>query len=171
MFVESTLSRKILSAAREQQKELDIDVLPSIRNGIKTTTLENDESESETEEVDTLDADTYYENIVINEEDEQSIEMFMSNKSQPQRTLADIIMEKITERQTELQTQFSDAGSMQLQDIDPRVKQMYEGVRDVLKNYRSGKLPKAFKIVPNLRNWEQILYITGEFITNAFSVF
>jgi essential nuclear protein 1 len=38
---------------------------------------------------------------------------------------------------------------------------MYEGVRDVLSKYRSGRLPKAFKIIPNLRNWEQILYVTG----------
>lgn len=37
---------------------------------------------------------------------------------------------------------------------------MYEGVRDVLQKYRSGKLPKAFKMVPHLQNWEQILYIT-----------
>lgn len=50
---------------------------------------------------------------------------------------------------------------MQLDDIDPRLKEMYEGVRDVLSKYRSGKLPKAFKIIPHLRNWEQILYITG----------
>jgi len=50
---------------------------------------------------------------------------------------------------------------LQIQDLDPRVKQMYEGVRDVLSKYRSGKLPKAFKIIPNLRNWEQILYVTG----------
>lgn len=54
----------------------------------------------------------------------------------------------------------SDAGTLQLQDLDPRVKAMYEGVRDVLRKYRSGKLPKAFKIIPSLRNWEQILYIT-----------
>lgn len=88
----------------------------------------------------------------------------MSKNPAPRRTLADIIMEKITEKQTELETQFSDAGSVQMQDIDPRVKQMYEGVRDVLQKYRSGKLPKAFKIIPNLRNWEQILYITGLFV-------
>lgn len=37
---------------------------------------------------------------------------------------------------------------------------MYEGVRDVLQKYRSGKLPKAFKMIPNLQNWEQILYLT-----------
>lgn len=50
---------------------------------------------------------------------------------------------------------------LQIQDLDPRIKQMYEGVRDVLSKYRSGKLPKAFKIIPNLCNWEQVLYVTG----------
>lgn len=54
---------------------------------------------------------------------------------------------------------------VQLQDINPRVKAMYEGVKEVLAKYRSGKVPKAFKIVPKLRNWEQILYLTGNFIT------
>lgn len=29
-----------------------------------------------------------------------------------------------------------------------------------MSKYRSGKLPKAFKIIPALSNWEQILYIT-----------
>lgn len=37
---------------------------------------------------------------------------------------------------------------------------MYRGVRDVLSKYRSGKLPKAFKMIPHLRQWEEILYIT-----------
>lgn len=76
------------------------------------------------------------------------------------RTLADIIMEKIAERKTEIQTQFSDNGSLALDEIDPRVKEMYEGVRDVMKRYRSGKVPKAFKIIPKLKNWEQILFLT-----------
>lgn len=84
----------------------------------------------------------------------------MSTNPMPRRTLADIIMEKITEEQTELETQFTEAGTMQIV-IDPRVQQMYERVRDVLKKYRSGKLPKAFKIIPKLRNWEYMLYITG----------
>ncbi|CAG0926027.1 unnamed protein product, partial [Notodromas monacha] len=37
---------------------------------------------------------------------------------------------------------------------------MFRGVREVLNRYRSGKLPKAFKMVPKLSNWEQILYLT-----------
>lgn len=69
-------------------------------------------------------------------------------------------MEKIAERKTEIATQFSDNGSLAMDEIDPRVKEMYEGVRDVMKRYRSGKVPKAFKIIPKLKNWEQILFLT-----------
>lgn len=87
------------------------------------------------------------------------------------RTLADIIMDKITEKQTEIQTQFSDDGMLKLEEIDPRVREMYEGVRDVLKRYRSGSIPKAFKIIPKLRNWEQILFITEPHNWSAASMF
>lgn len=37
--------------------------------------------------------------------------MFMSKKPEARLTLADMIMEKITEKQTEIQTQFTDAES------------------------------------------------------------
>lgn len=50
---------------------------------------------------------------------------------------------------------------VKFQDVDPRVKSLYLGVASVLHRYRSGKLPKAFKLIPSLQNWEQILYITG----------
>lgn len=86
--------------------------------------------------------------------------MFQNDSGTKQKTLAEMIMERIAEKQTELHTQISDAGTLKIEDIDPRVKEMYEGVRDVMKRYRSGKVPKAFKIIPKLRNWEQILYLT-----------
>lgn len=48
----------------------------------------------------------------INADDEKALEMFMSKKPEARLTLADMIMEKITEKQTEIQTQFTDAESM-----------------------------------------------------------
>jgi essential nuclear protein 1 len=45
-------------------------------------------------------------------------------------------------------------------ELDPRLLSMYQGVRDVLKVYRSGKLPKAFKVIPKLKQWEKILFLT-----------
>lgn len=69
---------------------------------------------------DDLEPDTYYDNIEINEDDEHALQMFMSSKPQKTRTLADIIMDKITEKHTELHTQFSDVETLKLQDLDPR---------------------------------------------------
>lgn len=51
----------------------------------------------------------------------------------------------------------SDNASVQMQELDDRVVNMYKSVRPILQRYRSGKLPKAFKIIPNLRNWEQVM--------------
>ncbi|XP_009981796.1 PREDICTED: bystin, partial [Tauraco erythrolophus] len=54
----------------------------------------------------------------------------------------------------------SEISGCPMPQLDPRVLEVYKGVREVLSKYRSGKLPKAFKIIPALSNWEQILYIT-----------
>lgn len=35
------------------------------------------------------------------------------------------------------------------------MQQVYTGVGKVLSRYTTGKLPKAFKIIPNLSNWEE----------------
>ena len=42
--------------------------------------------------------------------------MFMNKNPEPTRRLADLIMEKITEKQTELESQFSDAGMLTSSD-------------------------------------------------------
>ncbi|KAE8749201.1 hypothetical protein FOCC_FOCC004108 [Frankliniella occidentalis] len=168
-YVTSELSGRILQQARRQQQELEDnvdDVTPAPKkvpqlsagrssSGGKNAGSDDEEASSEDE----MDGD-YYDDVNVEEADEIALEKFMNFGGKATRTLADIIQEKITEKHTELQTQFSDAGSVQMQELDSRVKEMYEGVRDVLAKYRSGKLPKAFKIVPKLRNWEQILFIT-----------
>ncbi|KYN43342.1 Bystin [Trachymyrmex septentrionalis] len=163
-YIAPTLTKKILSQARQQQLEIEDEIGPSNLEKPKKSKVnlgsgfsdDEDQSSDDGEPVE----DVYYENINIDEDDERALQMFMSKDAAPMRTLADIIMEKLTEKKTEIETQFSDAGTIRLQDLDPRVKAMYEGVRDVLAKYRSGKLPKAFKLVPTLKNWEQILYIT-----------
>lgn len=82
-----------------------------------------------------------------------------------------MIMEKIAEKKAELDAQLHDNDSMKMEDLDPAVVEMYEGVRDVMKKYRSGKVPKAFKIIPKLRNWEQILFITEPNTWTASAMF
>uniref|UniRef100_A0A8D8USA4 Bystin n=1 Tax=Cacopsylla melanoneura TaxID=428564 RepID=A0A8D8USA4_9HEMI len=184
-FVDSTLSEKILHQIRLQQQELeeDNDILGESSKPFKkqqTTKLsqtgdsDNDEDDDEKSTAGSDDGNftgDYYNEIIINPEDEKALAMFMSKTPGPQLTLRDILREKITEKHTELDTQFSDAASVQIDNLDPKIKQMYEGVRDVLTRYRSGKLPKAFKIVPKLRNWEQILYVTDPSKWSAASMY
>ena len=42
------------------------------------------------------------------------------------------------------------------QGMDPKLADLYRHVGELLSRYKSGKLPKAFKIIPNLRNWQQV---------------
>ncbi|XP_068628638.1 bystin [Battus philenor] len=160
-FVNADLSKKILKAARRQQVELGDNEAGASKQHVLPLELNEVASDNEIDsEGDDLEPDTYYDHIEINEEDEEALKMFMSSRPEKTRTLADIIKDKITDKHTELQTQFSDIETLKLQNIDPRIKTMYQGVRDVLQKYRSGKLPKAFKMIPHLQNWEQILYLT-----------
>jgi essential nuclear protein 1 len=49
----------------------------------------------------------------------------------------------------------------EVDELDPKVISVYQGVGKLLTRYKSGKLPKALKIAPNLTNWEQIIGITN----------
>ncbi|XP_047537137.1 bystin [Vanessa atalanta] len=170
-FVNADLSSKILKAARRQQVELGSGGQSSSTNALPVSFIDAGSDNEEGSDNDDLEPDTYYDNIEINEEDEEALKMFMSAKPEKTRTLADIIKDKITDKHTELQTQFSDVETLKLQNIDPRIRTMYQGVRDVLQKYRSGKLPKAFKMIPHLQNWEQILYITEPTIWSAAAMY
>uniref|UniRef100_A0A8C2LS47 BYSL n=1 Tax=Cricetulus griseus TaxID=10029 RepID=A0A8C2LS47_CRIGR len=137
-YVGPWLSRCILQQARQQQEELETehgtkDQLAKPRE--RATRLVDHQAE-----------------VVVDPEDEWAVEIFMNKNRPTRRTLADIIMEKLTEKQTEVETVMS--------ELDPRVLEVYRGVWEVLSKGRSGKLPKAFKIIPALSNWEQILYVT-----------
>ncbi|XP_018432291.1 PREDICTED: bystin isoform X4 [Nanorana parkeri] len=154
-YVDEKLSRKILEQARLQQEELEAEHGPCGQNSDS-----EDEEWPSLEKAASMDAAAYNDHVEVNPEDEKAIAMFMNKNPPVRRTLADIIMEKITEKQTEVETVMSEVSGRPMPQLDPRVLEVYKGVKEVLSTYRSGKLPKAFKIVPALANWEQILYIT-----------
>jgi len=88
---------------------------------------------------------------------EASLNMFASQEGPAKKTLADMIMEKIKEKQA---SQGKSRDDMLETGIDPQVLNVYKDVGRYLKTYSSGKLPKAFKLIPNLKNWEQVLELT-----------
>lgn len=44
--------------------------------------------------------------------------------------------------------------------LDAKVVAAYKSLGSVLRTYKSGKLPKLFKIMPQIANWEEVLFLT-----------
>ncbi|KAK3872362.1 hypothetical protein Pcinc_022579 [Petrolisthes cinctipes] len=93
------------------------------------------------------------------EDDKKILDQFMKEGA-PQRKLADLFRDKITEKQTEIKSQV-DATSVHTMDLSPEVQDMCHQVGKVLEKYRSGPLPKMFKVIPKMRSWEELVYLTN----------
>ncbi|KAG9260728.1 bystin [Astyanax mexicanus] len=168
-YVNEKLSRRILEQARIQQEELQTEfgVTPEAKKKPSTVLgphTQDGDSDEEWPELGAMGTEDHEVGAVaeveVDPDDEKAIQMFMNKNPPVRRTLADIIMEKLTEKQTEVGTVMSEVSGMPMPQLDPRVIEVYRGVSKVLCRYRSGKLPKAFKIIPALSNWEQVLYLT-----------
>lgn len=48
-------------------------------------------------------------------------------------------------------------------NLSPEVQDMCRQVGKVLAKYRSGPLPKMFKVIPKMRSWEELVYLTSKF--------
>ncbi len=109
----------------------------------------------------------------ISPEDEAIIATMMTgrNSRNPQeqqpKTLADMILEKIAQKELEQQQRQdgknypdNEEDVMSQQELPPKVIEVYTDIGKILSRYTSGKLPKAFKVIPSLSNWEDVLYLT-----------
>jgi len=169
-FIDEKLSKQILTQARLQMQDLQTEkpqtknVAPAMKKLPKLgENLSGDEEYSDNEDGESDDDKAFNDevkrNYKMNKRDEEAFEAFMNN-SGPRRTLADIIQEKLEEKRTEIDTMYTDAESLQQRELDPRVVEMYEEVGEILAKYRSGKVPKAFKVIAQFRNWEELLILT-----------
>ncbi|XP_019194310.1 PREDICTED: bystin isoform X2 [Ipomoea nil] len=164
-LISSGMSSKILKEALFQQKEIDEEEAREQNpNGLVFT----EERRDAVEEDDDDDAD--FDNFVgfsetqsqygdfedkIDEEEERLLEAFLSTNDTPQRTLADIIVEKIKEKDGQASTE-----QQPMPKLDDSIIELYKGVGKLLSKYTSGKIPKAFKHIPSVRYWEEVLYLT-----------
>ena len=178
-MVPEALTRKIISQAREQQEEMDAEQeAPSrARRGVSFAPLasegaaagggggdDDDDDDQDGGEEEEVTAEYYeVEDVELDEGDERALDLFMGSRA-PQ-TLADIIMEKIAQHTESAEARNAaepgeGSGMPLMPELPPKVIEVYQGVGRLLSTYRSGKLPKAFKIIPQLTNWEEILYVT-----------
>ncbi|OZC11465.1 Bystin [Onchocerca flexuosa] len=171
-YIDEALSSKILKTAWKQKQDIEAmgetkpetamqkDALERMRK----VSLGNDSLNSLSDDDIVSDHDDYDDAVLqINPEDEAAIEKFMSDATVPSRTLHDIITEKIEKKEAELELRSvcPEDDDFVIKQMDPAVVEMYREIGLVLSRYRSGKIPKAFKVLPKMMNWEQLLYLTN----------
>ena len=86
------------------------------------------------------------------------------------RSLADLILQKLSagdfQDGAEMDAAAEISGKAVVEHgerLDPKIVATYKKLGIVMKTYRSGKLPKAFKIIPYVANWEELLFLTQPF--------
>ena len=187
-FLDASSSRKILQLAKEQQDELEqedeIQNKPSFAQSFKNQQIDSEEEEEEDEYSDfEEEEEEEVEEIVYDEEDaevdpkdaELFNKYFQSNGEnnnnnndddsfQPTINLADKILAKIQEKESQQQQQQQSSPDNSNENavlLPPKVILAYEKIGQILSTYTHGKLPKLFKILPSLKNWQDVLYVTN----------
>ncbi|KAM3159693.1 Essential nuclear protein 1 [Lachancea thermotolerans] len=183
-YVDAASSRRILQLAKEQQQELEEEQENEKNGGNNFARFrlagnyEEDEEEDEDQEREEnisdfepeYDEEQEEEEVVeIDEEDAAMFEQYFKrstdyNSDFQSYNLADKIMASIREKEMEL-----NAGSASARDetqpegvaLPPKVIRAYSTVGVILKTWTHGKLPKLFKVIPSLNNWQDVLYVTN----------
>ncbi|XP_065857421.1 bystin [Euphorbia lathyris] len=163
-MISSGLSSKILKEALIQQKEIQEEAEETTPTG-KAFVLaeeENARDRKEDEEGDLDDFNGFSETQTqfgdydeIDEHEEKLLESFLSKDAGPQRTLADLIIEKIKQKDTNVSLE-----APPLPKLDESIIELYKGLGEFLSKYTAGKMPKAFKHIPAMQLWEDVLYLT-----------
>jgi len=159
-------SQRILELSKAQQLEFQVEDEVQRHRNIREVNSEDESDSEQEEEIDDDDVfvqqDDGYVKLVddtpgLSAEDEALVASMM-NPSGERKTLADMVMAAIHEKEAEKagQTNEEEQGF----NLPPKVVEVYTEIGRILSRYTSGKLPKAFKVIPSLSNWEEVLYLT-----------
>ncbi|CEP64787.1 snoRNA-binding rRNA-processing protein ENP1 LALA0_S13e03004g [Lachancea lanzarotensis] len=176
-----------LEAEQEKAKKEQADPFARFRIG---RPINQNGSEDEDEDEDALaenvsDFDPYDENgdqeeeedvVEIDEEDAAMFEQYFKKASDynsdfKSYNLADKIMASIREKEMEQgeaergeNGELGRGGNNQQPEgvaLPTKVVKAYTTVGSILKTWTHGKLPKLFKVIPSLNNWQDVLYVTN----------
>lgn len=165
-YIDAITSRKILQLAAEQQNEIASEEAGTLQKPVfaEESQQVSDESESEQEEYSDFEGDIEEEEEDYEVED-QDVELFekyfSTNKSGQTFNLGDKILSLIQEKEDLKATQAANPGYTENAVLlPPKVIAAYQKIGQILASYTHGKLPKLFKVLPTLKNWEDVLYVT-----------
>ncbi|KAG5028582.1 hypothetical protein JHK87_012096 [Glycine soja] len=172
-FIAPKLSSKIMKQALIQQKEEEKEEAPE-NNAANLFEEVPDVEEDGGDDIDdfagfseTQSQFAEYDEE-INEEDERLMEAFALKEPGQQKTLADLIVQRIKEKDallggfilTLVFVIFLCPENRPVPKLDNSIIDIYKGVGTHLSRYTIGKIPKAFKHIPSMQLWEEVLYIT-----------
>ncbi|EEF46518.1 bystin [Ricinus communis] len=164
-MISSGMSSKILKEAMIQQKEIQEEEETNPINDAFVA-AEEEAARHQREEVEEEDVDDFggfdetqtqfgdYDEE-INEDEEKLLEAFLSKDAGQQQTLADLIIEKIKKQDANVSSE-----THPLPKLDESLIDLYRGLGEFLSKYTAGKMPKAFKHIPAMQLWEDVLYLT-----------
>merc|ERR1719388_603794 len=127
-MIPPAVSRKILEAAREQKEEDENDddnQIPGDTGSIAS--IGSDEEAEEMSDVE-VDEEGYIISESMSAEDERALEMFLpkaSDNAPKAKTLADVILEKIQEKEAQQQSQAAEAERSAQSGLSPKVVETY----------------------------------------------
>ncbi|KAI5970153.1 ENP1 [Candida margitis] len=180
-YLDAVSSRKILQLAKEQQDELRDEEeaqVPSFAQAFKQQEdASSDEEEEDDQQYSDFEEEGEEEEVIYDEEeievDEKDAELFNKyfqnngpSANGQSINLADKILAKIQEKESQQHQhqQHHPQGGERPEDavlLPPKVIMAYEKIGQILSTYTHGKLPKLFKILPSLKNWQDVLYVTN----------
>ncbi|GAA5982289.1 hypothetical protein JCM10908_004816 [Rhodotorula pacifica] len=161
--LDAKVTQKVLAMAREQQDELAALGLTDLDDANPSAGHREGDEEDDGAFSDE-DAYEEYEELELDETDDALLDSYVpAGHLEPGRSLADLIMEKI-ERAGDPPASVPAPPVRPLEEdsgFNPKVVDVYTKVGQLLSRYKSGPLPKAFKILPTLPMWPQLIMLTN----------
>ncbi|KAI9575032.1 Bystin-domain-containing protein [Boletus coccyginus] len=175
VILDPKTSRKIFELARDQQEELEIpddednednEAVDSCNLQPRMRTEDDMSDQSDSEEAEEMsdgdDAETMFQ---LDSVDIQALDTLLPPNSGERRTLADVIFSKLENSKlgnvTVIQKVQQDKERPDpALGLDPRLVESYSKLAIFLRGYKSGPLPKLFKVIPSLPAWARILALT-----------
>ncbi|KAI6004177.1 Bystin-domain-containing protein [Pisolithus albus] len=176
VILDPKTSRKIFELARDQQDELEVpddeteETSPHADTRLQPRSrpddaLSEDSEEEETRE-DMSDMGDAEDMFQLDSTDMQTLDTLLPANIGERRTLADVIFSKLesAKRPDGVAVVQKVHQDRECPDpalgLDPRLVEAYSKLAVFLHGYKSGPLPKLFKVIPTLPAWARILALT-----------
>ncbi|OAX40123.1 Bystin-domain-containing protein [Rhizopogon vinicolor AM-OR11-026] len=172
VVLDPKMSRKIFELARDQQEEVEMpedeeeprleDEQDSFQPRVNAMIDHDEESDHDDMSDNGDDAEDMFQ---LDSGDIQTLDALLPSNSGERRTLADIILAKLESANTNgvnvmQKVQQDQEHPDPALGLDPRLVESYSKLAIFLHGYKSGPLPKFFKVIPSLPAWARVLALT-----------